>query len=108
MLDSKSKTHGKYSDVSTIAQTLKDIVRSSPNWLSLTDKQAESLEMICSKISRIVSGDPSQQDHWVDVAGYALLAIDPHERAELDNPLAIELQKEVDKLIKNVEKAVSN
>jgi hypothetical protein len=37
--------------------------------------QWEALDMICSKISRIVNGDPDYDDSWVDIAGYAQLIV---------------------------------
>ena len=40
----------------------------------LSDTQKESLEMIVHKIGRILAGDPSFQDHWDDIAGYAKIA----------------------------------
>ena len=33
--------------------------------------------MIAHKIGRILAGDPSFQDHWADIAGYATLIINP-------------------------------
>jgi hypothetical protein len=33
----------------------------------------ESLDMISNKIARIVNGNPSEPDHWIDIAGYATL-----------------------------------
>ena len=49
-------------------------MKSGRNWISLSDAQAESLEMIAVKIARILSGDPDFADHWDDVIGYAKLA----------------------------------
>jgi len=36
----------------------------------------ESLDLICTKLSRIVTGDCNHQDHWLDIAGYATLISD--------------------------------
>ena len=33
----------------------------------------ESLDMNCSKVARIISGDCAAADHWDDIAGYARL-----------------------------------
>ena len=33
----------------------------------------EALDMIASKIARILSGDATHVDHWVDIGGYAEL-----------------------------------
>ena len=37
---------------------------------------AESLEMVQHKIGRIVNGDPTYLDSWVDIVGYTQLVID--------------------------------
>jgi len=38
--------------------------------------QAEALDMIFSKIARILNGDPNHLDSWTDIAGYATLVAD--------------------------------
>jgi hypothetical protein len=40
----------------------------------LSSTQLEALDMICSKLARIVCGDPNEPDHWHDIGGYAKLA----------------------------------
>jgi hypothetical protein len=41
-----------------------------------SDEQWEALEMIASKMSRIVNGNPDKIDNWDDIAGYAKLVAD--------------------------------
>jgi hypothetical protein len=41
----------------------------------MTLVQRESLDMIATKIARIVCGDPDELDSWVDIGGYAELVI---------------------------------
>jgi hypothetical protein len=36
--------------------------------------QREAIDMICHKLGRILSGDPSHPDHWLDIQGYARCA----------------------------------
>jgi hypothetical protein len=67
-------------------------MKSGPNWISLSDAQAESLEMISVKIARILSGDQDYPDHWDDVIGYAKLG-----RPETDAQGALDLIKELQK-----------
>jgi hypothetical protein len=55
-------------------QGLKKTARFEPGWLNLTDVQREALEMILHKIGRIVTGNPNEPDHWLDIEGYARLA----------------------------------
>ena len=89
VLSTREKTHGSYLSTAKIAQSIKDAMRGSPNWIRLTDVQAESLEMIAVKLARILCGDPDFQDHWQDVMGYAKLAM-PTE-PETDTQMALDL-----------------
>lgn len=73
ILTQREKTHGNYSDVSKLSQTLKEILRDTPNWDKLNDGQKESLEMISNKLGRLLSGDANFRDHWEDIGGYAEL-----------------------------------
>ena len=75
VLNERQGTHGDYGVTAEIAQLLKSIVREANNKAGgkLTLVQMESLDMICTKVARILSGDPNEKDHWVDLAGYASL-----------------------------------
>jgi hypothetical protein len=73
IIDEREKTHGDYYQVSMMAQELKDAMRRGKKWRILDDMQRETLEMIASKIGRILSGNPHEVDHWRDIAGYATL-----------------------------------
>ena len=35
----------------------------------------EALAMICHKLGRIANGDPTYDDSWRDIAGYAMLVV---------------------------------
>lgn len=63
--------HGDFNDHADYTQRLKLVLHSAPNWLVLTNTQREGLEMIAHKIGRILAGDPSYPDHWLDIEGYA-------------------------------------
>lgn len=76
LIDERAKTHGDYSDNARVSQVIKRILQSERNWLKLTDVQKESLDLIATKIGRIMAGDPHAKDHWDDIAGYAKLAAD--------------------------------
>jgi len=66
--------YGAFGDNANISQRLKDVMESGKSWEALTDVQAEVLQMICTKMSRILGGDPKYIDNWHDIAGYAKLA----------------------------------
>lgn len=73
ILDEREKTHGDFHRVAGTAQELKDVMRRGKNWKTLDDTERETLEMIASKVGRIMSGNPHEIDHWRDIAGYATL-----------------------------------
>lgn len=72
-LTERGKRYGVFSGHAQITQELKDVMRKTPKWDSLTPSQKESLEMNAHKIGRILNGDPNYDDSWRDIAGYATL-----------------------------------
>lgn len=73
LVATRATTHGDFTDVSRVAQDIKSIMTSSKGWPKLRSAQRESLEVIATKIGRILGGDPAHKDHWDDIAGYAEL-----------------------------------
>jgi len=73
LIADRATTHGDFTDVSRVAQDIKSIMTSSKGWPKLRSAQRESLEVIATKIGRILGGDPTHKDHWDDIAGYAEL-----------------------------------
>lgn len=77
VLQDRGRTHGDFNDQASISQQIKGVLsRGRP----LSAAQKEALEMIAVKMSRIVSGNPDEIDHWLDIAGYAKLVSDIIER----------------------------
>ena len=72
-LHERGKTHGHYPATARVAQELKRALKLHGPAGALSDVHTESLAMICTKIARIVCGDPLEADHWRDIAGYARL-----------------------------------
>jgi hypothetical protein len=72
-LDQRGKTHGDFDTVAFVAQRMKTAVRSFTEFKSLPTDQAEAVEMIITKIARIVSGGGAHKDSWDDIEGYAHL-----------------------------------
>ena len=85
VLDERASTHGDFIDVAEVAQQLKQTMRSAaPHTRPHSDLpkiHAEALDMIASKIARILVGDQYEPDHWLDIEGYARLV---RERIETD------------------------
>ena len=69
----EDKYGGSFLEQSQIAQNLKTALKDSPNWSRMRVDQREALEMIATKISRILYGDPNYIDSWHDIVGYARL-----------------------------------
>lgn len=74
LLQERGKTHGDFTQNAIYGQHLRTIFRSSPQWLNLPPVQREALDMMATKISRILSGNGDHPDHWDDLIGYATLA----------------------------------
>lgn len=75
LLKDRKNTHGEFKIVATFSQDLKCVLRASENYDYLSYTQKEALDNICQKIARILCGDPDNQDHWLDIQGYARLAM---------------------------------
>ena len=75
LLDEREKTHGAFMAVASKAQQIKDAMQGGKNWEELDDMQREALQMIASKIARILAGDYNEIDHWRDISGYSELVV---------------------------------
>jgi hypothetical protein len=71
LLEARGKTHGDFRENARVSQNIKLIMRSASGWTQLSDSQAEALELIALKISRILSGMADHGEHWDDLGGYA-------------------------------------
>ena len=76
ILNKRGATYGAFQDNARIAQTLKRVCSGTPNWNLAEPDQQEALDMFCSKMSRLLTGDISHLDSWQDIAGYATLVAD--------------------------------
>lgn len=65
--------YGAFIENARIIQAIKGALRDSPNWQSLPPDMVEALEMIATKLGRILNGDPEHLDSWHDITGYARL-----------------------------------
>jgi hypothetical protein len=78
ILDQRGDRYGPFTSHAAITQNLKSMIDTAlvGQRKTLLPFQQEALDMICHKIGRIVNGDPSYHDSWVDIAGYATLVAD--------------------------------
>jgi hypothetical protein len=71
ILIKREQTHGGYTDTAAYAQSIKNVLRLTEKYHSLAPTAKESLDLIATKIARILSGDAELAEHWEDIAGYA-------------------------------------
>ena len=71
----REKTHGSFQQNADISSALKVIFREHDEKI-LSSIHREALDMIALKLSRILSGQANFKDHWRDLSGYSLLAME--------------------------------
>lgn len=78
IIDARAKEYGSFVQNARLAQELKRAMAEHAAALgkTYTDDQWEALEMIASKISRLMTGNSDHEDSWRDIAGYATLIAD--------------------------------
>lgn len=78
ILEVRGTRYGEFCNQAALSQALSNLMKgfNPEKWNSLPPYMRESLEMIQHKIARILNGDPYYDDSWVDVIGYAQLAVD--------------------------------
>jgi uncharacterized protein YdhG (YjbR/CyaY superfamily) len=78
VLDERAAQYGSYMQASDTAIRIKGIMHNAVarNEAHLYPDQLQALDMIATKISRIVNGNPNHTDSWIDIAGYATLVAD--------------------------------
>lgn len=80
ILAERQGQYGTFADVAAISQDIQSslglaAVRSGARGKMEAD-QPEAIQVICSKLSRIVNGDPNHIDSWDDIGGYSKLVAD--------------------------------
>ena len=76
LITERGNRYGKFSEGAVIMQYLKSFMHQTEGWSRLTTSQRESLDMIQHKIGRILNGNPTYDDNWKDIAGYATLIVE--------------------------------
>lgn len=73
ILEERNSTHGDWRTQAAVQQHILDALQSGPAWAIMTSGQKCAVNAIAIKLARVVSGNPSTDDHWDDIAGYAKL-----------------------------------
>ena len=78
ILNERANTYGSFETVAGTAQDIKSLIHTAliGNPTVLDADQVEALDMIATKIARILNGNPNHVDSWIDIAGYATLVAD--------------------------------
>lgn len=76
ILNERHNQYGTFAEQALISQNLKSAMRHSPNWQKLPADMKEALEMTATKMARILGGDFTYDDSWVDIVGYTQLIVD--------------------------------
>lgn len=84
ILDAREERYGTFIGQAEVAMKLKTVIKNSlaAREKKLAFDQLEAIDMICSKLGRIVNGDPNYTDSWIDIAGYAKLVADRLEEQQ--------------------------
>lgn len=81
--DDRNATHGDPHFQFSCAQDLEDVIsaffHSVQSTSTFSKTQKESMDMILTKLLRLACGS-NLQDHWLDIAGYALIAAETAEK----------------------------
>lgn len=76
ILEEREATYGNFRDVAQISQSILDNLRTGASYYELDYDQLEALAMISNKLARIVNGDVTYRDSWLDISGYSILVAD--------------------------------
>lgn len=78
VLDARGDQYGVFMQNADTAIKIKGAMHNAiaRNDMHLYPDQLQALDMIASKMSRIVNGNPNHTDSWIDIAGYAMLVAD--------------------------------
>ena len=78
ILGTRAEQYGTFIRNADIAIKLKQVIHNTMvrEDTQLYPDQLQALDMIATKIGRILTGNPSHIDSWIDIAGYAKLVVD--------------------------------
>lgn len=91
-LSDRKEKYGDFRGHAELAIELKGTMRSGDSWTRMDPYMQEALDMIQHKIARILNGDPMYEDSWVDIVGYAQLALDRVKQDNLDRAVVHEFK----------------
>jgi len=75
ILEDREPKYGSFQDNAELIQQLKLVARTFGDWSKITPDKQQSIDMIFTKIGRILTGDSDHRDSWDDIVGYAELIV---------------------------------
>lgn len=103
-LQERGSRYGEFAGHASVTYSLKRVIQGAldSRGKELDDDMLEALDMVCHKIGRIINGDPTYADSWIDIAGYAKLVADRLER-EQDQPRLDAIAKSMNDALANAQ-----
>lgn len=89
-LKNRGSVYGDRNTQAIAEMHLKDYFRQQQSWNRMSANMQSTMDLIATKLSRILVGDPAYLDNWHDIAGYAtlvekeLVPSDPTDKEEWD------------------------
>ncbi|XWY20082.1 DUF6378 domain-containing protein [Bisgaard Taxon 45] len=87
VLNDRQNTHGSFRMNATITQSMERYLKIGDSYQSWSPGQKEAAHMILQKLSRAANGDPTHRDTWLDIVGYATLALESIDNDESNGTL---------------------
>lgn len=78
LTNERKSTHGDWTKQSKLFMRIVAAMEGSANYSTLEAYQKAALLNIAQKMSRILTGNAGEPDHWDDIGGYALLGKGGH------------------------------
>lgn len=73
ILEERGHSHGDVVEQMRVSDDIKKAMKDCMDFHTLNPVTRECLDMIAFKMSRIIVGDETFHDHWIDIQGYAKL-----------------------------------
>jgi hypothetical protein len=86
-LNDRAAKYGDFRYHAELSVHFKKVMHKGRSWPELYPYMQESLEMIQHKIARILNGDPTYLDSWVDIIGYTQLVVDRLKQDEMSREI---------------------
>lgn len=76
VLEERGESYGDYKTTAVLSQGMGGMLMLGASYSSASEASKESMQMIVRKLVRLSNGGDKHKDNWVDIIGYAQLALD--------------------------------